>query len=70
MLRSIIIFIFSEQYQILHQYIHYFNEIINSKIKFEALTDVEQHRLSYMVRTIDTNVKPLFTKLSAGMMIQ
>lgn len=42
-------FFFSEQFQILHQYIAFFNGIVNAKINYKTLSDVEQDIHSYMV---------------------
>lgn len=42
-------FIFSEQHQILNQFLQYFNEIINTKIEYKTLSDTEQDIFSHMV---------------------
>lgn len=42
-------FIFSEQHQILNQFLQSFNEIINTKIEYKTLSDTEQDIFSHMV---------------------
>jgi len=45
----IFILIFSEQLQILNQFIQLFNKIISTKIKYKVLSDTDQGIHSYMV---------------------
>lgn len=44
-----LIFVFSEQLQILKQFIQHFNDIVEKKIDYLLLSDTEKDKHSYMV---------------------